>query len=353
MTGSDLYYVFAENFPHATFVFNLQQKKFIYINRAFCSLFAVTMETVNVYDLLNRASEDRDYLEGKFESLLQRRTVGDVDFRIEAEEQQVKWIRLTPLYVKREDEELIFGIASDITGEMSNLHIYKKYSNKKDSILNILAHDLRGPLGVAQMANSILVEKVRDPELAKITATISKVLRQAIELISDLTARELRETTSAALVKKRINITAKLREVMEEYQKTQEATKRVFQFYSSDENIFIDLDEAKFIQVINNVMSNALKFTKEKGVISMRLEKRENAVLFSVADNGIGIPEELQSVLFEKFTAAGRKGLHGEPSLGLGMYVIKTIIEWHNGSIWVDSKENAGTTVYFEIPNVS
>jgi two-component system sensor histidine kinase VicK len=80
------------------------------------------------------------------------------------------------------------------------------------------------------------------------------------------------------------------------------------------------------------------------------VEEKDSSVVFSVSDNGIGIPEQYHSVLFEKFTTARRKGLQGEPTTGVGMSVVKTIIDWHEGKVWFDSKENEGTTVFFELP---
>ena len=67
-------------------------------------------------------------------------------------------------------------------------------------------------------------------------------------------------------------------------------------------------------------------------------------------DTGVGIPEKFHEKLFEKFSTARRTGLKGEPSVGLGMSIIKTIIEWHEGKIWFESQQNKGTTFYIEIP---
>jgi two-component system sensor histidine kinase VicK len=69
-----------------------------------------------------------------------------------------------------------------------------------------------------------------------------------------------------------------------------------------------------------------------------------------VRDNGIGIPEELQPFLINKYTRAGRTGLNGEKTTGLGLSIIKSLIDMHNGKIWLESKENKGTAFYIELP---
>lgn len=125
---------------------------------------------------------------------------------------------------------------------------------------------------------------------------------------------------------------------------------KTFQLFTNQKAIFFEIDEPKFMQAINNLLSNAIKFTPDGGVINLRLEERADKVLIQVEDNGIGVPDHLQEKIFEKFSKARRPGLKGEPSTGLGMSIIKTIIEWHGGRIWLESEENKGTTFFIELP---
>ncbi len=104
------------------------------------------------------------------------------------------------------------------------------------------------------------------------------------------------------------------------------------------------------MQVINNLISNALKFTPEGGSITVNVEESDRSVLISVADTGIGIPKKYHATLFDKFSQARRTGLKGQHSTGLGMSIIKTIVDWHQGKIWFNSEENKGTTFYVELP---
>lgn len=104
------------------------------------------------------------------------------------------------------------------------------------------------------------------------------------------------------------------------------------------------------MQVINNLLSNALKFTPDDGEIKVVLSKAGDKVRMVVADTGIGIPEKFKAELFEKFSSARRTGIKGEDSVGLGMYITKTIVNWHHGEIWFESEEGKGTTFYVEIP---
>ena len=99
---------------------------------------------------------------------------------------------------------------------------------------------------------------------------------------------------------------------------------------AANETIMGDIDELKFIQAINNLVSNAIKFTQQDGTIEISIKEEQDHVLITVSDNGIGIPEKHHELLFDKFTSARRRGLRGESSHGLGMSIIKTIVEWHH-----------------------
>jgi two-component system sensor histidine kinase VicK len=126
--------------------------------------------------------------------------------------------------------------------------------------------------------------------------------------------------------------------------------KKEFQFTYSDEQIYAEIDSMKFLQIINNLISNALKFTGNNGIIKVHLEELENTVLITVTDNGIGIPKKLQPFLFTKYTKAGRTGVDGEESVGLGMWIVKSLTEAHGGRVWFESEEKTGSKLYVEIP---
>lgn len=348
--SDDIYKAIAEQSPHANFVFDLDSDRFIYVNQAFKSLTGSGEDKVSVSSLLELVHpEDRQYLAKSYQTLLEGLNKQTIDLRLIVNNEE-KYVRLTPFHLSTTSGRFIIVYAADITADTNNLQTMKKYANKKNSILNIISHDLRGPLGIANTVTQVLTRKVEDPRLIDMIKTVSKILDQSIELITDLTGREFLETTGVELVKQRVNIAQKLKEYMEEAQKSSVMKKRTFNFSSSDKSIFLSVDESKFMQVMNNLMTNALKFTKDDGNISLNIKDQRDSVLFTFSDNGIGIPKQYHPTLFAKFTDARRIGLKGEATVGLGLSIVKTIIEWHDGKIWVESDEGAGTTFYIEIP---
>jgi two-component system, OmpR family, sensor histidine kinase VicK len=171
-----------------------------------------------------------------------------------------------------------------------------------------------------------------------------------MQLIQDFIKQEFLESANVEVIKRRVDLVQAIRECMEEYQLAPATLGKTFHFHPASEKIYLELDDNKFMQAINNLISNAIKFTPDGGEITVALEEKEAAVFITVADTGIGIPAKYHATLFDKFTTARRTGVKGEPSVGLGMSIIKTIVEWHQGHIWLESQENQGTTFYIEIP---
>ena len=220
-------------------------------------------------------------------------------------------------------------------------------------MLHILAHDLAGPLAMIQNLSGALAEEAKpygSPALDKLIDLIERTSEHGIMLIKDLTSQEFLESTGVDLVRRRANIAAQIEEVMEQYQQSERKIAKTFRFVSASQDIYIQFDDLKLMQAINNLISNAIKFTPEGGNITVSLEEEKETVLIKVKDDGVGIPKQYHATLFDKFTNARRPGLDGEPSTGLGMSIIRTIVAWHKGHIWFESAEGKGTTFYIELP---
>ena len=113
----------------------------------------------------------------------------------------------------------------------------------------------------------------------------------------------------------------------------------------------ITASRQKLWRVVSNLIANAIKFSHEGGVIEVRMQASTSGVIIGIKDNGIGIPSEIQSKLFSPAPEAQRTGTAGEPSFGMGLTISKQIVEVHNGRIWVESEEGAGSTFFVELPD--
>lgn len=340
-------------FSNISFVFDTRLSRFVYIEDAFAILLQIEANELTPAMLLSKVHpDDADYVKDKSLEFLEGSLFDCVEFRI-LSGADLYWLRATPFLISSEGANLIAVKVADITAWWKNSENIRKYANKKNSVLNMLAHDLRGPLDIAHTLTKSIAKKLAEPELLKLTSSISGILDQSVQLIVNLIDRELLDTVDVELSMNRVDIVSKVYEYIEECKRSLSADGRLFRFSSSDESIYLTLDEAKFMQIMNNLVSNSLKFTHPGALISIDILEKDNSVLFTLSDSGIGIPENLQEALFDKFTKARRKGLNGEPATGLGLSIVKMIVDWHNGTIWFKSKENEGTTFYVEIPKVN
>jgi len=340
----------------AFFAFNTESQQFTYLSPAFKAIFNIAPKIAasdTWLALVHR--EDQSYVAEKYTELLEQGITKSIEFRIQLPGQAEQWVCITSsLWEESPEKQLIIGHAEEITVQRQYSDNLKKFSNKKNSIPNILSHDLAGPLGMIQSLSSLLAEQLESngsEETQALIRVIERSSQQGSQLIREFINQEFLESSQTKIITRRVNLVAKFRETLEEYQGTKGEliTKRV-ELLTSQQEIYGEIDDNKFLQVINNLISNAIKFTPDGGVITVSIEEEESSILVKVADTGVGIPEQYHATLFDKFTPARRSGLQGESSVGLGMSIIKTIVEWHRGKIWFESQENKGATFYIRLP---
>ena len=109
-------------------------------------------------------------------------------------------------------------------------------------------------------------------------------------------------------------------------------------------------DRARLAQVLDNLVSNGLKFTPSGGRVEVRLSAQDGAAILEVEDTGLGIPVDEQERLFERFFRSSNATENAIPGTGLGLTITKAIVERHGGRIEVESAEDAGTTVRVSLP---
>lgn len=343
----------AEKSSELFFIYDLINDRFTYMNPSCIAFFNLESIDVKSRFLLHMIhTEDQRYILSKLKACIEGQVVADVECRVKRAAHE-RWLRITPFLSKEDSQTLLIGQAEDITSFKANTEVLNNHNNKKNSILNILAHDLAGPIGIIGNLTELLsrdTAKFEDPLVERYISMISKISKSSIKLIRDFLDQEFLESVGVRLVKTRVELISKISLTIEDYLAMQKDLQIKFSCHADKERVFAEVDEDKFMQVINNMISNSLKFTPDGGRIDIYIKENKKEILISIADTGIGIPEKFHATLFEKFSDARRTGLKGEHSTGLGMSIIKTIVEWHNGLIWFESEENKGTTFYIQLP---
>jgi two-component system, OmpR family, sensor histidine kinase VicK len=345
-----------KNSNTAFFIYNLEINQLEFVNGAFEKLVSKSFEELQAdissgLEIVN--AEDREYVIKSITSGQNNNERKNIEFRVMMEGEE-HWLCLNTIpFYDEQNSNLIVGSITDITKGKEQKFMLDKYNSKKNATLNILSHDLASPSNNIQQLSDLIKNRTRkynDPEVDKLLNYISETSKKGSDLIQDFIAHEFLESSTTDVIKRRLNIAQKVKLIEEDYKNSQELLNKRFNFYYSSDEIFVEMDDMKFMQVLNNIYLNAIKFTGDGAVINTRVEEKENSVLISIEDNGIGIPKHLQPMIFEKFTKARRKGLKGEKTTGLGLSLAKMIVEWHNGKIWFTSEENKGTTFFVEIP---
>ena len=122
--------------------------------------------------------------------------------------------------------------------------------------------------------------------------------------------------------------------------------------YEAPEGFQVDVDETLFSQVLNNLVGNAVKFTPEKGKITITAGQDKEGAVVKVTDTGVGMPVKVQKNLFSGFSRDSKLGTGGEKGTGLGLGIVKKIIDAHGFGIWVESEEGKGSSFVISMPAI-
>ncbi|KUG08374.1 PAS domain-containing sensor histidine kinase [Solirubrum puertoriconensis] len=339
------------------FLYDIASRRVLYVSPTYERILGGNVEYVNEELPQLKACmhpDDLEFLADKLARALSGELIEDVELRLKHPDGSRQWLCLTLMRVNGPNNETyLSGTAHDITRTKQYMDNAHKYNAKKNATLEILSHDLAGPLVVAQqLAEHIAQQSLayQDASLNELVRLLHETCKDSVDLIRDFVDQEFMESANVVLKRERLDMVAWAHTLVEEYQRSAQKLDKHFHFVAPNEPIYVNCDKNKFEQVLNNLISNAIKFTHDGGNITIKVEPLPAGVGISVLDDGIGIPEALQPVLFDKFTKARRPGLRGEKTTGLGMSVIKTIVGLHNGHITFESVESKGSSFRIELP---
>jgi K+-sensing histidine kinase KdpD len=225
----------------------------------------------------------------------------------------------------------------------------KEISLQQKNFLLSVSHELKTPLATSKLSLQTLLSRQLSPEIQQeiISSTLyeNERLTQLIENILISTRLDDVSQAGTLLIKKEnINISELSREVLQKAFTTAQQ-KRIRS--SIEENIFLVTDKAVFPSIIINLVENALKYSPAEAGISFSLSNQNNSILLQVADTGIGISVSDKQKIFDKFYRAGNEETRNTKGTGLGLFIVKKIVEMHGGSIAV--KDNAPKGALFEV----
>jgi len=286
--------------------------------------YKLALEYTNIFTQLSN--------EVREEELRQNIAIKTANFEYEQEKQKAELLKL-----KNDELEQYQKIIEQKNNDLILLH------EEKDNLMNTISHDLKNYLGATQQAIDILA--VKDPAFVdskymKIVATSNN---RSLNLV-----KEILYSTKATASKDSLSLqTVDINQIIANEEDTlrlrgnKKGLNIIFEY--APEPLYVQIDNEKWHRVFENLTTNAIKFTPAEHDIRISTQKVDNHAYISIKDSGIGIAPENIPKLFTPFSGVGRKGTEGEESTGLGLSIVKKLVELHGGEIEVFSEVGKGT----------
>lgn len=220
----------------------------------------------------------------------------------------------------------------------------------REHVLSVVAHDLRNPLASISMDAEMLrnlISREEQPVQAEAAGRIERAAGRMQKLIDDLLEVCRLQHGTFAIRAEPIPPYAILQEANGMLQPLARNRRILLSFDGPTDLPLVRVDTGRMVQVLSNLVGNALKFTPAGGIVRVTWYARGAELLVAVADTGPGIPEEQRPHVFRPFWQASGQDFKG---LGLGLVITRAIVEAHGGRIWIESETGRGTTAFFSIP---
>ncbi|ADL12775.1 sensor histidine kinase [Acetohalobium arabaticum] len=327
------------------------------LNRKGCEILGVKEEEVLGHDWTENFVKEEDSAETKqiINSLLEGEIINDKNRIItkSGEERKILWHNAV---LKDEQSQMnkILSTGIDIT-EVESLKEKVAYNKLKMEFFANISHEFRTPLNLIFSAQQMLemYQKKLEPEqsskMGKYTTIIKQNGRRLLRLANNLIDITKMDSGSFELELENCNIVSLVRKVACSVAEHIEYKELEFEFDSEIEEKIIACDPFNIERVILNLLSNAVKFTDIGDKVSVNIYTEEGKVLISVKDTGIGISQEKQELIFKRFGQADKSFTRSNEGTGIGLSIVKSIVELHNGQISVESEEGVGSEFIIEL----
>lgn len=312
----------------------------ILINERAADMLTVSRETVLSQPITELLELEEDY---SFDDLLAEQESIVLDY---SSKESYFILRANMSVIQRET-----GFVNGLIVVLHDVTEQEKLDRERREFVSNVSHELRTPLTTMKSYLEALSEgAIKDEELGPRFLSVTRTeTERMIRLVNDLLDLSRMDSRNFTINPGWVNFSSFLNQIIDRFEMTKERNvhfKRLF----PKESVFVEIDEDKLTQVVDNIISNAMKYSPEGGSITSRIKVLDDHIEVSISDQGIGIPKGNLNKVFERFYRVDRARTRQLGGTGLGLAIAKEIIGVHGGDIWAKSQEGKGTTIIFTLP---
>jgi signal transduction histidine kinase/CheY-like chemotaxis protein len=243
-------------------------------------------------------------------------------------------------------------VLTDVTKLRRAEAAVREADRRKDEFLALLAHELRNPLAPIRTGLELMKILKDDPQqLDETHAIMERQMQQLVRLIDDLLDVSRISRGKLELRRARVALSDVVRSAVEANRPALDAAGHQLSVLLPADALSVHADPHRLAQVVSNLLDNAVKYTPRGGRISLEVRRDGADAVLSVKDNGIGIPEDMLDRVFEMFTRSKRDVEFASPGLGIGLALVRSIVQMHGGRVEVESGgERQGTELRIYLP---
>lgn len=281
---------------------------------------------------------------GPFEAEIRMRRASDGAYR---------WFLSRALAIRGGDGEIArwFGTSTDIDDQKRLEEALREQDRRKDEFLATLAHELRNPLAPIRTGLQVLKLARSEEAAEKARAMIDRQIDHMVRLVDDLLDVSRLSRGKVDLKRERVDARAVLDAAIEVSRPLVDAGRHSLSVSLPDEPLLLDADPTRMAQVVSNLLNNAAKYTRAGGHIELSAERAGDQAVIRVRDDGAGIPADMLSHVFDLFTQVGRSIDRAQGGLGIGLSLVKKLVEMHGGTVTAESPGlGRGSTFTVHVP---
>ncbi len=297
----------------------------------------------NTLSVLAHFGSDNTLMDKISEALKEKKSMILTDFRIH---NKFFKIFINPLLSISEGDSIGISVT------MQDVTLEKEIEEMRANFTNMVVHELRSPLISMKGASGLLLSgKVNSEDKKKMLSIIDESAQRMLDQVAELLDAAKLDAGKFTIMKGEADLNQVTKERFGMFSHVAQEKKIIMRILVDNNIKPFMFDAMRIGQVIDNLLSNSIKFTPEGGHITLKTTLENGFVKVIVADDGIGVPKNKKDLLFSKFGQIQQ--IKKNQGTGLGLYISMGIVESHDGKIWLESEEGKGTTVSFMLPYVT